>query len=217
MNWLSRLIRNHTSLMLYTALNYIDKGLTFAVPVIVLYVFKDRGVYNEIEYVYSIATIVAILVELGVRNYFFYAYKEANDRPQLVRDVKGYFALQFALYTLLSTAVLVVCWLTNTGLTTVYVYIVIRSLYLHLVSYSAVYYRLQDTPSKVFALSISVSVVTVILILVAQNLLRSVSLVYFFVSQGAIPALVFYRKGKALLALRNVLAFVLVKDFYRFD
>ena len=189
MNRLSNLVSNHMPLMVYTALNYVDKGLTFAVPVIVLYVFKDRGVYNEIEYVYSIATIVAILIELGVRNYFFYAYKEADDRTQLVRDVRGYFSLQFALYTLLSTAVLVVCWLTNTGLTTVYVFIVIRSLYLYLVSYFAVYYRLVDTPSKVFALSISVSVLTVALILVAQYYLRSVSLVYFFISQALLVML----------------------------
>ncbi len=189
MSRLSNMIRNHVPLMVYTALNYVDKGLTFAVPVIVLYVFKDRGVYNEIEYVYSIATIVAILIELGVRNYFFYAYKEAGNRSQLVRDVRGYFSLQFALYTMLSTAVLVVCWLTDTGLTTVYVFVVIRSLYLYLVSYFAVYYRLVDTPSKVFALSISVSVLTVALILVAQYYLRSVSLVYFFVSQALLVLL----------------------------
>jgi hypothetical protein len=189
MSRLSNLVHSHVPLMVYTALNYVDKGLTFAVPVIVLYVFKDRGVYNEIEYVYSIATIVAILIELGVRNYFFYAYKEAGDRTQLVRDVRGYFALQFALYTVLSTAVLIVCWLTGTGLTTVYVFIVIRSLYLYLVSYFAVYYRLVDTPSKVFALSISVSILTVALILVAQYYLQSVSLVYFFVSQALLVIL----------------------------
>ena len=189
MSRLSNLVHSHVPLMVYTALNYVDKGLTFAVPVIVLYVFKDRGVYNEIEYVYSIATIVAILIELGVRNYFFYAYKEAGDRTQLVRDVRGYFALQFALYTVLSTAVLIVCWLTGTGLTAVYVFIVIRSLYLYLVSYFAVYYRLVDTPSKVFALSISVSILTVALILVAQYYLQSVSLVYFFVSQALLVIL----------------------------
>jgi len=167
----------------YTAFNYLDKFFNFAVPLIVLYVLDDRAIYNEIEYIYSIAAVAVIIVELGVRNYFLYAYKEAAERERLVADVKGCFLLQFAGYVTLGLCVLAVSYLTGTQMTLIYFYVLIRTLFVYFLSFFTIYYRLIDKPSRVFIPSLCVNIATILTILLAGHYLERIDLIYFFVSQ----------------------------------
>jgi len=94
---LTQIFRAHLGLFIYTALNFLDKLLNFGIPLLVLYVFSDRGLYNEIEYIYSLALVATTAVELGVRNYFLYAYRMAAERERLVAETSNCFLLQLCL------------------------------------------------------------------------------------------------------------------------
>jgi len=204
------MIRNYRGLLTYALLNYLDKALTFAAPLVVLYVFDDRRVYNEIEYVYSIAAIAAVLVELGVRNYFLYAYRESNCRDELVGNVRSCFLLQFGCYALIGFALLLVGRLLGIDVGIMYVFILARTLYIYFLSFFTVYFRLVDRPSTVFVFSISVSLITIGLICLAKYQLQSVNLWYFFAGQSALVlvALGYLLLGKVSISEKRLFSYM---------
>jgi len=200
----------HRGLINYTALNYADKFLTFSVPLIVLYLLHDRALYNEIEYIYSIAAIGSIIIELGVRNYFLYAYKEAEDRDALVEKVRSCFLLQFVLYLAFSVLVLGLVYLLGGELRLVFLCITIRALFMYFVSFFTMYYRLIDRPSDVFAFSIAVNIVTVLIILAFREISTQLTLPYFFFGQIAliVGTALFYLAGSKKTSVGKLLAYV---------
>ena len=183
MSALTATLRRHSGLMGYTALNYLDKFFSFAVPLLVLYLFDDKGIYNEIEYVYSIGAVAAVVIELGVRNYFLYAYKEATDRDSLVEMVRGNFLLQFVLYLAIGLVILGVSFVSGGAVTPIYFFIVVRALFMYFVSFFTIYYRLVDKPSKVFLFSLGVNAGTIALLLFCAETLGRIDLGYFFAGQ----------------------------------
>ena len=150
MNRVAAGIKRHTGLIKYTILNYADKALAFAVPLAVLYLFDDRATYNEIEYIISLGAVLAVVIELGVRNYSLYAYRNAADRDDLVNLVKGAFLVQFAAYTVIAGLLLGLLWLYDGAFGAVYAFIAVRALFTYFVSFFTIYYRLVDRPSTVF-------------------------------------------------------------------
>ncbi|MCX6827212.1 MAG: hypothetical protein NTV06_08135 [candidate division Zixibacteria bacterium] len=186
-------ICSQSGLIFYTAFNYFDKILTFGVPLIVLYIFEDKATYNEIEYIYSIAAIAGVLIELGVKNYFLYAYKEASDRDRLVTNVRDIFFLQFALYAGLGTIIIVPMLWMKVQWTIAYFFILARTLFMYFLSFFAIYYRLIDKPSRIFISSICVNAGTILLLLVAHRWFEKIDLLYFFAGQMLLVAgVVFY-------------------------
>ncbi len=177
------ILRSQRGLINYAVLNYLDKLLNFAAPLVVLYLFNSRKIYNDIEYIYSIAAVATIIIELGVRNYFLYAFKEASDRDELVKHVKGYFLFQFAIYVVLGVSITIVSWLTQSSVGVILLFITVRTLFVYFVSFFAVYYRLVDAPSKVFIPSLTVNGATLLIILAARYYFHTIDLWYFFVSQ----------------------------------
>jgi hypothetical protein len=198
-------IRNQAGLLKYAACNYVDKFLTFAVPLLVLYVFRDKSTYNEIEYIYSIAAVISIVIDVGMSTYFFYAYRDASDRERLIMEMESSFLLQFALYAVLGGALAVILAMAGTISGTLYLFVAARALTSMFLAFYTVYYRLVDRPARVFLISISVNVGTVIAIVSAGTALGSVSIWSVFVSQMAliVLAVVYFsvRKNKVPVAV----------------
>lgn len=183
---MSRLVstmKRHMGLIRYTALNYVDKGLSFAIPLIVLWMFEDKKLYNEIEYIYSIAAVLSVLIEVGVRNYSLYAYKIATDREQLTRDVKGIFLFQFAVYVGIGIVSGTALYFATGGIRLIFMFVAVRALFMYFVSFFTIYYRLVDRPSAVFGFSIGANVLTIGVLLWSRQQGHGSMLVYFFVSQ----------------------------------
>lgn len=185
------MLRRHSGLINYTILNYLDKALSFAVPLVVLWIFADKEIYNEIEYVFSVAAILAVVIELGVRNYFLYAYKESTDRDGLVAEVRAGFLFQFAVYFALGLVTLAVSYAVGGSLNPIYFFIVIRALFMYFVSFFTIYYRLIDRPSAVFGFSIATNVITIAIVLGCRLFADEINLGYFFVGQTILACGVF--------------------------
>lgn len=184
-------ITGKKELLRFTALNYIDKGIIFLTPFVVLYVFKDKTIYNDIEYIFSASAVLLTISELGVRNYFLYAYKGAADREALVREGEANFLTLFFIYFLLS-AVSLAAWAFFSKDPKGMVFLIIpRTLYSFMISFYSVYFILKDTPSKIFIPSYFVNILTLATILTVKVLNARLNLFYFFSSQLLVDALLF--------------------------
>jgi hypothetical protein len=188
----------------------VDKSLNCAIPLVILYVFKDKAIYNEIEYIYSIAPIAVTVIELGVKDYFLYAYRQSDDRDSLIKNVKGWFLLLLTAYQLLGAVLLSIAALSGLESSLTCVYILVRTIYIFFLSFFTVYYRLVDRPAKVFTFSISVNLVTLIILAAAKFVPGSIDLVYLFVSQAVlcVATLAYYASQRSQIILSGLTGYV---------
>ncbi len=203
----AEILSKHQGLINYTILNYFDRFLTFAIPLAVLYLFQNKLIYNDLEYIYSVAAIAAIIIELGVRNYFLYAYRESSNREQLVHHVKSLFLFQFLVYSVLSLIILATVGFVTANLTFIYFYIIVRTLSTYLISFFTIYYRLVDKPSRVFMISLSLNISTILLLLAAKYYFHEINLMYLFVMQFVLclAAVLYFLTTKAHIAIGDFL------------
>lgn len=158
------LLRRHAGLLLYTALNYLDKAFAVAVPLVLLWATQDQGLYNQVEYIYALGALAVVALELGVRNYLLFGYREATDRDQFLVDGHNHFLLLNLLYA--GAGLLVLGTLAGLGLGSpgLWLLVGVRTLYNALFSFYSILVRLQDRPSAVFALSLGANAGTCLLV-----------------------------------------------------
>lgn len=154
-------IINHRGLIDYTILNYIDKLLVFLAPLIILSVFGDKTIYNDIEYVYSLSAIMLVILDFGITNNLLYEYRSTDDEDKLVNRVVSYFRIQILFYLLISISLLIYSVITGKGEELLF-YVMVRAIYSYFISFYNLYFRLVDKPSKIFLYSIVTNLLTII-------------------------------------------------------
>lgn len=155
----------YQGLALYTFLNYLDKVLSVAVPLVALWLSKNRALYNQIEYIYAISSIIVAVVELGLRNKMLFGYRDAPDREGFVAEWLDRFLLLNLLYILLGCAAGVVFGLFGGGKSTGLLFFIwVRTLYSAIFSFLSIYYRLVDRPSAIFLVSIGANLSACVLV-----------------------------------------------------
>lgn len=160
---LKLLISVHRELLKYTIFNYIDKFMVFVLPMVVLFLTKDTKIYNDIEYIFSVANLSVTVLEIG-RLYLFYGYKISGDRTLFLIKTKNYFLFIQLLYSLLGICIYPFISALQSPIGSLYIFILIRSLYILFINFFNSYFRLVGSPSRIFWFSIPVNVISVILI-----------------------------------------------------
>lgn len=160
---LKLLISVHRELLKYTIFNYIDKFMVFVLPMVVLFLTKDTKIYNDIEYIFSVANLSVTVLEIG-RLYLFYGYKISGDRTLFLIKAKNYFLFIQLLYSLLGICIYPFISALQSPIGSLYIFILIRSLYILFINFFNSYFRLVGSPSRIFWFSIPVNVISVILI-----------------------------------------------------
>lgn len=160
---LKLLISVHRELLKYTFFNYIDKFMVFVLPMVVLFLTKDTKIYNDIEYIFSVANLSVTVLEIG-RLYLFYGYKISGDRTLFLIKTKNYFLFIQLLYSLLGICIYPFISALQSPIGSLYIFILIRSLYILFINFFNSYFRLVGSPSRIFWFSIPVNVISVILI-----------------------------------------------------
>ncbi len=179
-------LKRHQGLIVFTILNYIDKGISFVLPLIILYICNDINSYNDLEYAYSIANILVWFFAIG-SSYSFYAYKIVEDRKEFLSFFV--FVKDFAVVvTTLFLMVLSIVFCQSKELNLFFVLNIlitartINSLY---INYYNNYSRLIDKPSKVLVYSIIISIITlaftVLGYMIDSNVLVAFSLPQLFI------------------------------------
>ncbi len=187
------LLRRHAGLLLYTVLNYLDKAFAVAVPLVLLWATKDQGLYNQVEYIYALGALAVVALELGVRNYLLFGYREAPDRDQFLVDGHNHFLLLNLLYAGLGLLVIGTLAALGLGSPGLWLLVGVRTLYNALFSFYSILVRLQDRPSAVFALSLGANAGTCLL----------VGLFYFWGGRLTLP-LVFATQALLVAALVGI-------------
>lgn len=159
-----KIVKKHKELLLYSSVNIIDKFLIFIIPLAALFLFKDKQLYNDIEYISSVSSILLIFLDLGMKNYLFYGYKISQKKHIYLRDARYYFNFLIQFYIILFSLLL----LFKSFVTSEWVlllFIIIRALYTLVIGFYAAYFRLIDKPSRIYVYSVSVSVLTILIML----------------------------------------------------
>lgn len=206
----------HKDLITYTLLNYFDKFLTFCLPLAILYVTKNQTVYNDIEYIFSIANIAIVFLEVGLRTYFFYGYSIANNRDEYTQNVNNYFATLFSIYFFTSLLLFTFVYFVNENALYLLIFIVTRSLFLLFTGFYNIYFRLVDTPSAIFKFTIPVNVLSIILIILFTGINIQNGLYAFFLPQMlvSILAIFWFKKHKTLKHIKELYQYLKVALSY---
>lgn len=205
MDLLKTLYKNNKNLAAFVILNYIDKFLVFLLPLAVLYITQERESYNAIEYVYSIANVIAPFF-VFFSSYAFYGYKlsleNGNERYVGLYRRYGSFIIRILLVIGLVAAFFASLLVSSLSLLISFM-ILIRFLYLQTINNNNAYYRLIDKPARFLIFTILGSLASVALVYFFHLDLRSV-LIAFFVPQLAISVLCLYAgKGKLPFFLKG--------------
>lgn len=175
-------IKKEKELAWFVSLNYTDKFLVFLLPLAVLFVSGDRNLYNDIEYVYSIANLV-IPFFLFVSTYSFYGYKKQSSSNGCKSYIEEYefFSTLTILLSLLGGAVLI--FILSRVYTDLSIYllffVLVRFVYLEFTNYYGAYYRLIDKPSKLLLFSIVCSIASLIFAIICSFFGKGVLFAYF--------------------------------------
>lgn len=169
----------------FTILSYIDKGLAFILPLLILYFYNDKQSYNELEYAYSIANIVVYMFSVG-SIYSFYSYSKASDKKKNIDQYKCISSYSLVIVSLLFIFISPFIYKWHYIGLLVYALIAARTIYLLFVSFFSSYYRLSDIPERILYYTIGLSIIIVLLFFFFS--LFSIKLLFsFIVSEFVLP------------------------------
>lgn len=168
------------NILLYTFFNYIDKGLAFVAPLSILYLFDDKKTYNEVEYIFSIASLLFVFLELGIKPYYFYAYKNSENKTKLISEIKGSINLLVWIYTVVLIVSFGLHFSELVHMKALYFFIAIRAVYLFLSSFLNYHYRLLDNPSWIYPITISINIGSIGILLIEKIVNLSYNLLFLF-------------------------------------
>ncbi|MFY0593244.1 hypothetical protein [Roseivirga sp.] len=205
-------IKETKALLKFTFLNFLDKGLNFLLPLAILLFFQDNLIYNEIEYVLSVALILATFADLGFRSYLFYGYKESVGREEyfLSRTSKVFNTL-FLLYVLSTVLIATSIYFVNHPVSKMTAgYIGLRFIYIFFTNYKSVIYRFDDKPSRLFRWTIPGTILSLLLLLTVFKAGWVLRLDYFFFG-SAVVLLVFFLKDFRIGSMADL---TLLKSYF---
>lgn len=206
-------IIKHKELGIYSLLNILDKGLIFLIPLIILFLFKDKELYNKIEYIYAIASVVVIFLDFGIKNYIFYNFKESRSKADLLKKNRVFINFLLYFYSIITLLLIVANELFFSNLDLyLYVFIFARSLYSVLIAFYSYYFRLIDKPSKVYIYSLTVSLFTIVLVLILYFFNSIISLYDLFIFQMLLVMLAMFVFRKLLYAFNFEIFFTYIKE-----
>lgn len=172
--------RQRKGLINFFLLTYLDKGLSFALPLAILFIIKDKPLYALVEVAFSYATIVMVLVELGLSNYLFWGYKEADNKELFIKKSQVFFKGALFFYCVLSALLIAYLYSINHESFILITLVAIRTLFVFYVNFYSNIYRLKDNPSRIYLITLIVNLSSFFLLLVAYKFASNSSILFFF-------------------------------------
>ncbi|MEZ4792893.1 MAG: hypothetical protein R2783_05385 [Gelidibacter sp.] len=170
------------SLFSFMALSYFDKAIIFLLPLLVLQLFKDQTVYLSIEYIYSITIVVIPFLDFGLSGYFFYLYRNAQDKKKVINDITRLFHLVYFALCIVGIALIVVHYFIF-KIDDYIIYIVSRAVFVMTFSFLASYYRLINKPHKGLYVTIVANVLSLLFLFIYVFLGLQFELWLIFIGQ----------------------------------
>jgi O-antigen/teichoic acid export membrane protein len=166
-------------LLVHTFFNYLDKMVNMLSPLVIIRVLHNELLYNDIEYVLSSSIILSVLVDFGLSSYYFYGYRQSEDKKEYIHTIERSFFLLFALQTVFVFAFVGLYFITKSPFLIVYACILIRTLFLSYTNFKFNTFRVIDKPSKIFFITIPVNLFSLLIFYIAYTYYSKVTIYYF--------------------------------------
>lgn len=154
----------------------------FLLPLIVLSLFKDKSVYVNIEYIYSLVVVVVPFLDLGLSGYFFYAYRNNDSFRKVIADVIKLFHIIYIGAFVLGVALIFFHFFIFPFEKHI-IYIVFRSIFILTFTFLTSYYRLVNKPQKALFVTLSANFISLSFLLVFFLMGEGFSLWFIFIGQ----------------------------------
>jgi len=167
----------------YFVLTYIDKIISFALPLSILFVFKDKALYSILEVAYSYATIIMIVIDMGFSGYLFFGFKNSKNKEEFLKNAQLFFKFLLLSYSVLLLFIFLTISYFNIELISFGGIIAIRTLYILVISFYSNFYRLKDQPSKIYLSTLAINLLSFSLLAIAHSLSLPHEIYFFFIPQ----------------------------------
>ncbi len=149
----------------FSILNFFEKFLAYLCPLLIIQIFGDKNLYNQIELIYSISIIFNILFDFGLRGYFTFSLRKITQRSKYSQEVLNYFNSLFLLITIFSILFISIIFnLANESQVIIFCLIYFRFVYLYITFFFKVYFRMTLNPFYIFFLTIPTNLLVIFLI-----------------------------------------------------
>lgn len=156
---------NFNNVYSFSVLNFSEKFLVYLCPLLIIQIFEDQNLYNEIELIYSFSIIFNILFDFGLRGYFTYSLRKIKRKKQYSIKVLNYFNSLFLIISLVSVLIISILFnLLNKSVIIIFSLVYFRFAYLYITFFFKVYFRMVSNPFYIFFLSIPVNLFVLIFI-----------------------------------------------------
>jgi len=167
------------NLFIHTVFNYMDKAVNLLSPILVIRILHNQLLYNKIEYVLSSSIILSVLVDFGLSSYYFYGYRQSEDKKEFIHSIERCFLLLFTLQAIFVFGSVGMYFILRTPALIVYTCILIRTLFLSYTNFKFNTYRAIDQPSKIFYITIPVNLISFALFYMAYMHFSKLVIYYF--------------------------------------
>jgi len=140
----------------YALLSYFEKALIFGFPLFALYVTGSKAAYNQVEYTFALAAVLALFLDGGLRIYLLQAYRVGSQSQELIRQIISSFRFLLRIYLIVAALLFVAVLIFVPNEIFDIGGAAARALFLCMMAVLAVWYRIKDVPERAFAYSIPV-------------------------------------------------------------
>jgi hypothetical protein len=210
-------VKGRADLMRFFILTYLDKAVSFALPLAVLFILGDSSFYSWIEVAFSYASIVIVVIEMGLSNYLFWGYKQAVDKTQFMAKARVFFEAMIFLYCALG---LLLYWSypwASRDAQMLFLLIVARTLFMFYVNYYSNVYRLRDTPGRIYTITLLVNLSSFLMLLLAFKFSPANATLYFVIPALTLVSVVSLRFLKEIRRVRMNELLMLVRQALAFS
>jgi hypothetical protein len=190
MKYLVGLISNNFKFYRYILLTGIDKLLAILTIIIVISLFKDKLLFNELEYIFAISAIVAIFLELGLSSYVFYGFKVTKDKTLFLDQFKTTYQV-LGFYAMILTFVSLIFGFFKSFF---FYYVLVKAFSIIFLNILKSYVRITDTPEKIFWYSIPTNLISIIILSVFYFFNIKINLFYFLLPNLILLIFLFFKK-----------------------
>ena len=156
---------NFKNLYSFSVLNFSEKFLAYLCPLLIIQIFDDKILYNQIELIYSFSVIFNIVFDFGLRGYFTYSLRKIKKRKQYSIEVLNYFNSLFLIITIVSVLCISFLFaLLNSAEIIIFSLIYFRFAYLYITFFFKVYFRMISNPFYIFFINIPVNLLVILFI-----------------------------------------------------
>tara|TARA_B110000090_G_C13338557_1_gene430172 strand:- start:258 stop:1457 length:1200 start_codon:yes stop_codon:yes gene_type:complete len=140
----------------YSFFLFLEKGLAFILPLSILYLTKDEGLYVNLEAALAFSILLIPLLDMGIKNYVGYMYTRKGN------DCFEQFDL-LSLQVIITNLIIAVPLYLYSDFLFIYVMAILRALHINLFQYLQIKGRLTEKLIPPLIISIFASVISILL------------------------------------------------------